>query len=299
MRPAAAHVYGGKPGWLRIRPPEHKFPEIKAILADSGVHTVCEEAHCPNTSECWSSGTATFLILGDTCTRSCKFCAVKSGNPKGVLNKAEPKLLANVVQKLHRHGLNYVVITSVDRDDLPDYGAAHFASCIREVKRAVPGIKVEVLTPDFNGNKECIKAVANARPDVFGHNIETVKKLQRKARDVRASYEQSLSVLAAAKNMRPTMLTKSSIMLGLGESEAEVVEAMKDLRKAGVDLLTLGQYLSPSSAHLPVVEYVSPERFNKLKLIGESLGFMHVASGPFVRSSYRAGEVFVKKCVRK
>ncbi len=291
MRQAAVYAYGGKPGWLRIRPPAARFSETRAVLERSGARTVCEEAHCPNTAECWGSGTATFIILGGTCTRSCRFCAVKKGNPGGVVDGSEPSVLAGCAKKL---GLRYVVITSVDRDDLADFGAAHFASCVNAVKKAVPGILVEVLTPDFNGSKGSIKAVVDSGPDVFGHNIETVRRLQCKVRDARAGYEQSLSVLAAAKEVNPGMLTKSSMMLGLGETQSEVVEAMKDLRKVGVDLLALGQYLRPGSANIPVAEYVSPERFNKLRLIGESLGFRHVASGPLVRSSYRAGEVFAK-----
>ncbi len=303
MRPGkddgSAHVYGGKPGWLKIRPPRMKFSDINGVLAKSGISTVCQEARCPNTSECWSSGTATFMILGDTCTRACKFCAVKTGNPKGRLNKAEPMLLAHCVKELSKTmGLDYAVITSVDRDDLPDGGAAHFAESIAKVKEAVPGIKVEVLTPDFRGSRKSIKAIVDANPDVFGHNIETIRRLQGSVRDPRAGYVQSLSVLAAVKKINPEMLTKSSIMLGLGEAEKEVVEAMKDLRGVGVDLLTLGQYLRPSALNLPAVEYVSPERFNKLKLTGERLGFRYVAAGPFVRSSYMAGELFMKNVLK-
>lgn len=294
----SAHVYGGKPEWLKIRPPTETFSELRQLVAHFGLNTVCQEAHCPNMSECWSGGTATFMVLGDTCTRGCKFCSVKTGNPNGVVNSAEPFLLGQCVKEMNSLGsgkkIDYVVVTSVDRDDLPDQGAAHFASCIKEVKNAVPGIMVEVLTPDFRGSRECIKAVVDANPDVFGHNIETVRRLQRKARDPRANYEQSLSVLAAVKEINPEVFTKSSMMLGLGETEDEIVEAMRDLRDISVDILTLGQYLRPSSLHLPVAEYVSPERFNKLKLIGEGMGFRYVAAGPFVRSSYRAGELFVK-----
>jgi lipoyl synthase len=298
MRIKAEHVYGGKPDWLKIRPPCGKFSEVKAAL--SGMHTVCEEANCPNLSECWSSGTATFIVLGDTCTRGCKFCAVKSGNPKGILDSSEPKRLATSVMQLHNlSGINYIVITSVDRDDLPDLGASHFARCVSEVKKAVPGILVEVLTPDFQGREDLIKIVVQAGPDVFGHNLETVTRLQSSVRDWRATYSQSLSVLSAVKKLAPKMLTKSSLMLGLGETEVEIVAAMKDLREKGVDILTLGQYLQPSSAHLKIAEYVPPEKFNKLKLKGLDLGFAHVEAGPFVRSSYRAGEFFVKKMVKK
>ncbi len=298
----SGHVYGGKPGWLKIRPPTQKFSELKELVAHFGLHTVCEEAHCPNISECWSGGTATFMVLGDTCTRGCKFCAIKTGNPKGVVNEAEPLMLAQCLREmnlLESNKLDYIVITSVDRDDLPDQGAGHFASCVREVKRAVPGIMVEVLTPDFRGSRECVRAVVEAGPDVFDHNLETVKRLQRRVRDPRANYEQSLSVLAAVKELNSGVFTKSSIMLGLGETEEEVIEAMRDLRAIGVDMLTLGQYLRPSSWHLPVSEYVAPETFNKLKVAGEALGFKYVAAGPFVRSSYRAGEFFVKSVLKR
>jgi lipoyl synthase len=296
MRQSAQHVYDKKPGWLKIKPPSSRFNQVNSVLEHSGIFTVCQEAHCPNMSECWSSGTATFIILGDTCTRACRFCAVKSGNPKGKLDDSEPKMLAKSVSRMNKlTGLKYAVITSVDRDDLPDLGAAHFAACVSEVKKSVPGILVEVLAPDFQGRLDCIKKVVSSGIAVFGHNIETVERLQQKVRDKRASYSQSLSVLAAAKKMNPKVYTKSSIMLGLGETEDEAVHAMKDLRKSGVQLLTLGQYLRPSSAHLPVYEYITPEKFNKLKLIGEGLGFLHVASGPFVRSSYKAGEFFIKE----
>src|SRR3989338_6770738 len=301
------HFYDSKPGWFRIRPPTKTFSELKGLVTHFGLHTVCQEAHCPNMSECWSGGTATFMVLGDTCTRGCKFCAIKTGNPKGMRNEAEPFMLAQCVREMNSVAgvetgsakLDYIVITSVDRDDLPDQGAGHFASCVRQVKLAVPGIMVEVLTPDFRGSRECVRAVVEAGPDVFDHNIETVKRLQRRVRDPRAGYEQSLSVLAAVKELNHGVFTKSSIMLGLGESEEEVVEAMRDLRAIDVDMLTLGQYLRPSSWHLPVSEYVAPETFNKLKVAGEALGFKYVAAGPFVRSSYRAGEFFVKSVLKK
>ncbi len=298
----SAHVYGGKPEWLRIRPPTETFSELRELIAHFGLNTVCQEAHCPNMSECWSGGTATFMVLGDTCTRGCKFCSVKTGNPKCVVNNAEPFMLGQCVREMNLLGsggkIDYVVITSVDRDDLADQGAAHFASCIREVKSAVPGVMVEVLTPDFRGDFSCVKTIVDACPDVFGHNIETVRRLQLTVRDPRAGYGQSLSVLAAVKEMNPKIFTKSSMMLGLGETEEEVVAAMKDLRGINVDILTLGQYLRPSSWHLAVAEYVAPERFNKLKRIGEGLGFRYVAAGPFVRSSYRAGELFVKNVLK-
>lgn len=298
----SAHVYDRKPGWLKIRPPTEAFSELKELVSHFGLHTVCQEAHCPNMSECWSGGTATFMVLGDTCTRGCRFCAIKTGNPRGVVNKAEPFLLAQGIREMNRLSsskLDYIVITSVDRDDLPDQGASHFASCITEIKKANPGIMVEVLTPDFRGSLDCVKTVVAAGPDVFDHNLETVRRLQKRVRDARAGYDQSLAVLAAVKQLNPKIVTKSSLMLGLGETETEIVESMNDLLAIGVGILTLGQYLRPSSWHLPVAEYVSPEKFNKLKLAGERLGFKYVAAGPFVRSSYRAGELFVKSVLQR
>lgn len=293
---APAREFFPKPSWLKIRPPTQAFTELKQTISRHSLHTVCQEAHCPNMSECWSKGTATFMVLGEVCTRGCRFCAVKSGNPMGALDHEEPIRLAKCVREMN---LRYVVVTSVDRDDLPDQGASHFAECVRQVKRLCPGIIVEVLTPDFRGNKECIKTVTEAGPNVFDHNVETVKRLQSKVRDRRANYEQSLSVLQEAKSICPSIYTKSSIMLGLGEKEEEVIEAMSDLREVGVDILTLGQYLRPGEWHLPVEEWVTPEKFEKLKKIGEELGFLYVASGPFVRSSYRAGELFVKSIINK
>ncbi len=285
-----------KPEWLKIRPPAEKFSELKQKIAGYGLNTVCQEAHCPNVSECWSTGTATFMVLGDTCTRGCRFCAVKTGNPKQEVDLFEPYKLAMCIRELN---LGYIVITSVDRDDLPDQGSAHFANCVRLVKKKNPGILVEVLIPDFRGNEGCIKTIVDSSPDVIGHNVETVKRLQRNIRDIRANYEQSLKVLKHVKHLNPDIFTKSSMMLGLGETEPEVIDAMKDLRSIGVDMLTFGQYLRPSPRHVPVEEYVSPEKFNKLKALGESLGFKYVASGPFVRSSYRAGELFVRNVLKR
>lgn len=285
-----------KPEWLKILPPTtEKFHDIKLVLRAHSLHTVCEEAHCPNISECWSGGTATFMVMGDTCTRACKFCAVKTGYPAGPLDKNEPENLASAVSKMN---LDYVVITSVDRDDLPDQGAGHFADCINAIKEKTPEIIVEVLIPDFRGNTELIGKVIEAGPHVIAHNVETVKRLQRKARDPRAGYEQSLSVLKHVKKVNPRIYTKSSIMLGLGEQDEEVIEAMKDLRRIGVDILTIGQYLRPSSWHLVVEEFVHPEKFLWFKEEAEKLGFLYVASGPFVRSSYRAGELFIKNILR-
>lgn len=284
-----------KPSWLKIRLPagsgNKRYNFVKNALQKTKLCTVCEEARCPNIAECWASGTATFMIMGDTCTRACKFCAVKTGNPNGILDELEPEKLAQAVFELN---LNYVVITSVDRDDLEDFGANHFVKCIKHIKKLNPKILIEVLTPDFNANPRCVKIVIDAKPDVFGHNIETVKRLQREVRDLRASYEKSLAVLKYAKKFNPKILTKSSIMVGLGEKEKEVISTMKDLRDADVDILTIGQYLQPSKWNLPVKEYIHPEKFEYYKKQGEKIGFLFVASGPFVRSSYKAGELFMK-----
>ena len=282
-----------KPSWLKIRPASsEKYYEIRELHKKLNLHSVCIEANCPNASECWSTGTATFMIMGDTCTRACKFCNVKTSlNPPAPLDKNEPKNLAKAISKLN---LGYIVITSVDRDDLKDQGAEHFAECIKELKK-IPGLKVEVLTPDFQGKKELIEIVVEAEPDVFGHNLETVERLQKKVRDLKAGYEQSLKVLNYVKKINPEIYTKSSLMLGLGETKEEVIQSMKDLRKIKVDVLTLGQYLRPSKKHLPVKEYVLPEQFKEYEKIGKELGFKYIASGPFVRSSYKAAELFLKK----
>lgn len=281
----------GKPDWLKIRPPKEKYHNVKNIISDYSLHTVCQEAHCPNISECWSGGTATFMVLGDICTRGCRFCAVKKGKP-GKVDLDEPRKLAKAVKEM---GIfDYIVITSVDRDDLIDQGSMHFASCIREVKSAVPGIKVEVLTPDFQGSEELISNVLNSEPDVFAQNIETVKRLQD-IRDKRAGYNQTLDVLGFAKKHSPGILTKSSLMLGLGEKDEEVIETMKDLRKNHVDIITFGQYLKPKNRKLEVKEFVTPEKFKYFQEQAYFIGFKYCASGPFVRSSYRAGEWVKRK----
>ncbi len=286
-----------KPEWLRVRPPGgESYTHLKGLLRNLDLHTVCEEAHCPNVWECWGGGTATIMLMGDRCTRGCRFCAVKSGNPHGLLDLDEPRKVAEALAEL---GLTYVVLTSVDRDDLPDGGASHFARTIREIKARDPRILVEALIPDFQGDLEAVRTVVDAGPDVLDHNLETVRRLQSAARDHRANYEQSLAVLRGAKGMRPGLFTKSSLMLGLGETREEVLEAMRDLRANGVDLLTLGQYLRPSEWHLPVQEYVSPEAFDGLRAAGEALGFAYVAAGPLVRSSYRAGEFFLDRALRE
>jgi len=278
-----------KPAWLKVRPPGGgTYGGVKLGLRELGLHTVCEEARCPNLGECWGCGTATFLILGDTCTRGCRFCAVATGDPGGALDEGEP---ARVAEAATRWGLRYVVLTSVDRDDLPDGGAAQFAATVRAIRARSTGTRVEVLTPDFGGSREALTAVLESAPDVFAHNLEVVRRLSARARDRRASYQGSLAVLRAARELRPELVTKSSLMLGLGESDEEVREALHDLRAVGVTALTLGQYLQPSPRCLPVEAYVPPERFEAWAVEARSLGFSRVASGPLVRSSYRAGEL--------
>jgi len=282
-----------KPEWLKIRPPSgEKYLMIKGLKEGLELHTVCEEAHCPNIYECWGGGTATFMVMGDLCTRHCRFCAVKSGRPNGYLDPLEPVKLAYAIRRMN---LRYVVVTSVDRDDLEDGGASHFAACIREIRRLNPSIYIEVLIPDFRGDVEALKRVVEARPHVVAHNIETVRRLTPAVRDPRARYDQSLAVLENIKKLDRGIYTKSSIMVGLGETKEEVVSAMRDLRGVGVDFLTIGQYLQPSKGHIPVKEYVHPDVFEEYRLIGESLGFKYVASGPLVRSSYKAGEYFIMK----
>ena len=286
-----------KPDWLRVRYPSGgNYEKIKGLLRNHSLHTVCEEAHCPNVAECWGGGTATFMLMGDTCTRGCRFCMVKSGNPHGALDIFEPVKVAEAIADL---GLRYVVITSVDRDDLPDGGADHFASTIRAIKRRDADVITEVLIPDFQGNLDDVKKIVDAKPEVIAHNIETTKPLTPLVRDPRATYEQSLHVLKSIKDLNPSIYTKSSIMMGLGELELDVISAMKDLRAVDVSILTLGQYLRPSKGHVLVSEYLSPERFEHYRHLAEELGFLYVASGPFVRSSYRAGEFFLEALIRK
>lgn len=290
-------IQNSKPDWLKIKvKPNVDFSRIKTILRQNNLSTVCEEAQCPNMAECWHEyGTATFMIMGDTCTRACRFCAVKTSANPPPLDKHEPHKLADAISKIN---LDYVVITSVDRDDLPDKGAGHFAECIRAIRSAYPKVIIEVLTPDFSGNEKLISQVAKADPNVFGHNIETVEQLQ-KIRDRRAGFEQSLSVLRIAKSLNPNIYTKSSLMLGLGETKAQVISAMKELRNVNCDILTLGQYLKPKNKTLEVQSYIRPEVFEEYKHIGEQMGFVFVASGPFVRSSYKAGELYIKNQLQK
>ncbi len=280
-----------KPAWLTIRPPTEKFTAVKAVVHAYGLHTVCQEAHCPNMSECWSGGTATFMIMGDVCTRGCRFCSVKTGRKGTALDPDEPEKLASALLEMKQ--FDYVVITSVDRDDLPDQGASHIAACIRALHKKIPGILIEVLIPDFRGDHELLKKVIDAKPTVIAHNIETVARLQRRVRDLRATYEQSMGVLRFVKDIDPTIFTKSSLMLGLGESEEELLDTMRDLRAIGVDILTMGQYLRPSSFQLPVHTYIPPEKFKYYEEQGVTIGFLYCAAGPFIRSSYRAGELFL------
>ncbi len=285
-----------KPEWLRVRPPSgENYVHLKGLFRSLDLHTVCEEAHCPNVWECWGGGTATIMLMGDTCTRGCHFCAVKSGNPHGILDLDEPRKVAIALSDMD---LTYVVLTSVDRDDLADGGASHFAKTVREIKDRRPDLLVEALIPDFQGDLEAVRSVVDAGVDVLDHNIETVERLQAVVRDRRANYGQSLRVLRGAKGMRDGLFTKSSIMLGLGETRDEVLETMRDLREADVDIVTLGQYLRPSDWHLPVREFVPPETFDQLREAGEGMGFAYVAAGPLVRSSYRAGEFFLEKVIR-
>jgi len=283
-----------KPEWLRIHASlKGRFQDVKQTLRENGLVTVCEESHCPNINECWNSGTATFMVLGDTCTRGCRFCNVKTARCGSEVDEKEPEKIANVIKDWK---LNYIVITSVDRDDLDDQGSGHFNKVIKKVREVNPEILIEVLIPDFKGSEECFRIIKEARPDVVAHNLETVKRLQIKVRDSRANYDQSLSVLEFFK--KNGFYTKSSLMLGLGEKEEEVIEAMNDLREINVDFLTFGQYLRPSKLHIPIHEYVHPFKFEYYKKMGLDLGFKYVASGPFVRSSYKAGEFYIESVVR-
>lgn len=279
-----------KPEWLRIV--SHTSPnyqKVKDEVRRHGLSTVCEEAKCPNIAECWSHGTATIMLMGSVCTRACRFCAVDTGNPHGWLDEKEPEKTAETVALMD---LDYVVLTSVNRDDLPDGGAAHYASAVRAIKARSPKTKVEVLTPDFQGNTRHVALLLDSGVDVFAQNVETVERLTHPVRDNRAGYWQTLEVLRFAKTWRTDLLTKTSLMLGLGETEAEILTAMDDMRSCGVDILTLGQYLQPTRNHLPIARYIPPEEFDALREQGLKKGFFEVAAGPLVRSSYRADRVF-------
>ncbi|MBN7797996.1 lipoyl synthase [Parahaliea mediterranea] len=284
-----------KPEWLKIRARGGPvYEKVKGIVHEHRLATVCEEAKCPNMSECWSAGTATIMLMGDVCTRACRFCAVNTGNPRGWLDPEEP---ANTARSVQLMGLKYVVLTSVNRDDLPDGGAGHYAECVRRVKAENPQTSVEALTPDFLGVLRDVETVVDSGIEVFAQNVETVRRLTHPVRDPRASYEQTLEVLAHAKSHRPDVLTKTSLMLGLGETEEEILEAMDDLRAANVDILTFGQYLQPTANHFPIDRYVTPAEFEQYRLWGLERGFMEVVSGVFVRSSYRAEQVLEKNNV--
>jgi|TARA_B100000809_G_scaffold99192_1_gene97712 lipoic acid synthetase len=277
-----------RPDWLKMKIPSgENYLKVRKTLQKYNLHTVCEEASCPNVSECWGVGTATIMIMGDVCSRGCKFCNVETGKPFE-LDQNEPE---NVAKAIKDWNLRYVVITSVCRDDLPDEGSAHFAKTIQCIKSECPNIVVESLIPDFSGNEKFIETIVKAKPNVMGHNIETVKRLSPTIRDLRANYNQSLKVLKYVKELDSSIFTKSSLMLGLGESEEEIIQTAQELRAVDVDIITLGQYLQPSLSHLSVKEFVTPEKFYQLKLDLKKLGFLHVESGPFVRSSFRASDV--------
>jgi lipoic acid synthetase len=276
-----------RPDWLRVKFFGGKrYQDLKRIMRTLDLHTVCESARCPNMGECWDHGTATFMILGDICTRACGFCAVPSGKPAGPPDEEEPLRVAEAVRRM---GLRYAVVTSVNRDDQADGGAHIFARTIEEIRRRVPGCKVEVLIPDFRGDWNALNVVLRARPDVLNHNTETVPRLYRQVRKG-AVYERSLELLRRAKQTHPDMPTKTGLMLGLGEEKDEVLLTLQDLAAQGTDILTLGQYLQPTREHLPVVRYVHPEEFAEFKILGEAMGFKHVEAGPLVRSSYHAFE---------
>lgn len=280
--------YQRKPEWLKVKLPQgDDFKDIRDNLHKKGLATVCEEAKCPNISECWSARTATVMILGDTCTRACKFCNVKTGNPKGFVNHLEVENTSEMVKLMN---LRYIVITSVDRDDLPDHGAGHFASVIKRVNQDHPDTKVEVLIPDFAGDEERMHHLAQAKPYVIAQNIETVKRLTHPVRDIRAGYEKTLDCLKFYKTHYPQIQTKTSLMVGLGETWTEIQETLEDVKAAGVDIITFGQYLQPSKRHLNVEKFYTPEEFAELKRMALKMGFKFVASGPLVRSSYKAGD---------
>jgi lipoic acid synthetase len=288
--------FAPKPAWLKVRAPGgEQYNRLRETFRELDLHTVCEEARCPNVGECWSEGTATVMLLGDTCTRGCRFCAVTTGNPRGAVDGREPE---HVARALSRMPLHYVVMTMVDRDDLLDGGASHVSKTVRRLKELRPDMLVETLVGDFGGHLDAVDTTVDARPDVWAHNIEVVRRLQRPIRDVRCSYEQSLRVLRRAKDRAPTVVTKSSIMVGIGETDDEVLETMRDLRGAGVDVMTLGQYLRPTPKHAPVERFVEPERFDAFAREGRAMGFAFVASGPLVRSSYKAAEVFLRSELR-
>lgn len=275
-----------KPSWLKVKAPGGaNYLRLKQLMRDLDLHTVCEEAHCPNVGECWEHGTATFMILGDVCTRNCAYCAVAHGRPPK-FDPAEPSRVAEAAKAMN---LQHLVITSVDRDDLPDFGAWAFAETIRQVHEAVPGCSVEVLVPDFQGNEDSIRSVLEARPEIYNHNTETVPRLYKKARPG-GRYERVLEIFRTSKRIAPDIPTKTGIILGMGETNEEVLQTMRELRTVDVDILTLGQYLKPSDNHIALDRYVTPEEFTMFREEGKKMGFKHVESGPLVRSSYHAWE---------
>ena len=281
---AAVPIDRRRPEWLKVRLPSGPtYENLKRLMRSKTLHTVCEEAHCPNLAECWGAGTATFMILGDTCTRSCGFCAVKTGRPLE-LDTEEPRRVGEAVAQM---GLAHAVVTSVNRDELPDGGASLFAETIHEVRQHSPGTTIEVLIPDFRGDSDALDTVLDASPDILNHNCETVPRLYRRVRP-QARYERSLELLRRVKDRRPTITSKSGIMVGLGETHEEVVQTMADIRAQGTDVLTVGQYLRPTPVHLPIERYWTPEEFAELKVVGLRMGYRHVESGPLVRSSYHA-----------
>jgi len=281
-----------KPAWLKVRAPGGgRYPELKRTMRRLELNTVCEEARCPNVAECWAYGTATIMLLGDTCTRNCRFCAVDSGNPKGAVDPREPEHTARAIGKI---GLTYVVLTMVDRDDLLDGGAEHIARTIRALRTQSPKLLIEALVGDFSQRRDDIHRVVDAEPDVFAHNVEVVRELSDSMRDRRCSHEQSLNVLRIAKERAPERLVKSSIMVGVGETDEQVVSTLSELRSVGVDMVTLGQYLRPTSRHAPVRRFVPPDTFSQYKQEALAKGFRFVASGPMVRSSYHAVEGFLQ-----
>ncbi|RLA22285.1 MAG: lipoyl synthase [Gammaproteobacteria bacterium] len=287
--------HGSKPKWLRAKLPSGaRYSGVRQTVRDHRLSTVCEESMCPNIGECWNNGTATIMVMGSVCTRACRFCAVDTGNPRGWLDAEEPLNTAKAVQLMD---LSYIVITSVDRDDLADGGAAHYAACVREIRKMNPQTAVEALTPDFNGVLENVEKVVDSGLQVFAQNVETVRRLTHPVRDPRAGYEQTVAVLAHAKQHRPDVLTKTSLMLGLGERDNEIMQTMDDLRAANVDILTLGQYLRPTPNHLPIERYVSPDEFAAYRQEGLDKGFLEVVAGPLIRSSYRAEQVLQKNNV--
>ena len=281
-----------KPEWIKVKATfDKRFDAVKQQVQDKRLNTVCEEAMCPNISECWSAGTATFMLMGSVCTRACKFCSVDTGNPKGWLDLDEPMNTARAVKTM---GLKYAVLTSVNRDDLEDGGAEHYARTVKAIKELNPETAVEALTPDFKGLSSSIETLVDCGIEVFAQNIETVKRLTHPVRDIRAGYEQTLAVLAESKSINPKVLTKTSLILGLGETDAEIEETMDDLIDNNVDILTLGQYLRPTLNHLPLERWVTPKEFDRYRQIGLAKGFLEVVSGPMVRSSYRAESALEK-----